>query len=314
MSGERHGRAMVSAARPAATAATPAATAARPDLDREAITRYVLGRRTPEGGYSFYRTPAWGVEEPNGPDTLAALESLRLLGVGVPDLAATAGYLRSLADSDGGYPSLTIGWAALRGLDVLGTGPARPPAAWLGGWAKKLLMDRAERSDWAGAVRDAARLSELVQLGAAQLSPADWAALGGLLEGARATDGGWARPGPDLETTAIAARLGMLAGFAPHDDRLLAGFLHSCSDPVLGLRLAPGAAAASVGGLWGGLVLAGVLGERVTYPEATARNLMLLQRPDGGLGARHRAISTLSDTWRGLDAARLLEDYQEELP
>lgn len=292
----------------------PAAATGRPDLDREAIAHYVLGRRTPEGGYSFYRTPAWGVEEPNAPDTLAAVESLRLLGVETPEPEATARYLRSLADNEGGYPSLTIGWAALRALDALSTGPSRSPSAWLEGWVKKLFMYRPEGGDWAGAVHDAARLSELVHLGGAQLSPTEQAALGDLLEASRAPDGGWARPGPDLETTALAVRAGVLAGFPLHHDRLVAGFLHSCSDPVLGLRFAPDAAATSAGGLWGGLALSAVLGEPLIYPEATAQNLVLLQRPDGGLGARHRAISTLTDTWRGLEAARLLENHQEEPP
>lgn len=45
-------------------------------LDKDGIFRYVLSRQTPKGGYSYYRTPAWGVEEPNAPDTLAALECL----------------------------------------------------------------------------------------------------------------------------------------------------------------------------------------------------------------------------------------------
>jgi len=40
----------------------------------------VIGRRTPEGGYCFYRTPEWGVEEPDARDTLAALKTLRLPG------------------------------------------------------------------------------------------------------------------------------------------------------------------------------------------------------------------------------------------
>lgn len=38
----------------------------------------------------------WGVEEPNAPDTLAALESLRLLGVEPPEPERTARFLRRL--------------------------------------------------------------------------------------------------------------------------------------------------------------------------------------------------------------------------
>jgi hypothetical protein len=78
-----------------------------------------------------------GVEEPNAPETLAAVESLRLLGVEIPEPEATVRYLRSLADDEGGYPSLTMGWGALRALDALGTSPARsPPSGWRDGRRK----------------------------------------------------------------------------------------------------------------------------------------------------------------------------------
>ncbi|HVM65123.1 MAG TPA: hypothetical protein VMU14_09705, partial [Acidimicrobiales bacterium] len=87
----------------------------------------MLGRRTVTGGYCFYRVAAWGVEEPNAPDTLAALESLRLLRTPPPGATATVQWLRDLQSADGGYPTRVIGWAALRGLDVLGA-TARAPA------------------------------------------------------------------------------------------------------------------------------------------------------------------------------------------
>jgi hypothetical protein len=51
---------------------------------------------TPHGGYCFYRTPEWGVEEPNAPDTLAALASLRIVGVDPPELETTVRRLRGL--------------------------------------------------------------------------------------------------------------------------------------------------------------------------------------------------------------------------
>ena len=65
-------------------------------IDREAAGRYVLSRRTAEGGYCFYRTPQWGVEEPNAPDTLAALGSLRLLGIAAPAPQATGRWVHAL--------------------------------------------------------------------------------------------------------------------------------------------------------------------------------------------------------------------------
>ncbi len=73
------------------------------------------------------------MEEPNAPDTLAALESLHLLGIGPPEPARTVRYLQSLQHGDGGYPSFTIGWAAISALRALSSRPERSPDRWLGG-------------------------------------------------------------------------------------------------------------------------------------------------------------------------------------
>ncbi len=42
-----------------------------------------------------------------------------------------------------------------------------------------------------------------------------------------------------------------------------------------------------------------------------AQSLSLLQRRDGGLGARHRGSATLRNTWLGLQAAQTLEHILE---
>ena len=288
-------------------------------FDRGAIERYVLGRRTPDGGYCFYRVPEWGVEEPNAPDTLAALETLRLLGIPAPEPETTVRFLRSLQGGDGGYPTLTIGWAALRALDVLAAEPARPPATWLRG-LQSMLLARGRAwggaRAWRGALRDALRLVEALALtspgpgidgrGRAQCAE--------LLAAARDPSGGWARPDADLETTGVAGRLVVACGLDPTALDGGAGLLSRCEDPVLGLRLAPGGRATSVGALWGGLVVAGAAGVRLRFPAAVWGSLVQLQRPDGGLGPRHRAISTLADTWRGMEAADLFDQMEEGAP
>lgn len=282
-------------------------------VDWAAAGEYVLDRRTAEGGYCFYRTPEWAVEEPNAPDTLAALESLRLLDTEMPAPAGTARWLRSLQDDGGGYPTLTIGWAALRALDVLAVTPARSPDAWVRGWFD-VLATRDRPRDWRAAIIDAWHLMELVSLRPGAHPEQDCDSMVALLDAARAADGGWARPGTDLETTAIAVRAAALADPRRQPDPQLAAYLSRCEDEQLGLRLAPDARATSVGALWGGLTLGDVLRRRPRYPDAAGRQLTLLQRADGGLGARHRAISTLQATWRGLEAARLLDRLQQEGP
>jgi hypothetical protein len=280
-------------------------------LDRRAIRRYVLGRRTPEGGYCFYRTPQWAVEEPNAPDTLAALESLKLLNVAIPEPRQTGDWLRGLQSKSGGYPTLTIGWAALRALEVLAVEPKFSPGQWLRGRLEAFCRCDGPR-DWRAAIIDAVHLCDLMRRRHNAIRGPERDSFAALLDEARASDGGWASPGADLETTAMGLRLAELLNPQWCPDPLLAIFLGRCEDELLGLRLAPGARSTSVGALWGGLALSYALHRRLHHLGAIERQLVLLQRPDGGLGARHRAISALQATWLGLEAADLLNRLREE--
>jgi hypothetical protein len=281
------------------------------DLDWAAVGRYVLGRRTAQGGYCFYRTPEWGVEEPNAVDTLAALQSLGLLGIDVPAVEQTGAWLRGLQDDDGGYPTLTIGWAALRALDVLTIEPKFSPDRWLGSRLETFARSDRPR-DWRAAIIDALRLCELMRLRHSAVRQWERDNLVELITAARAPHGGWAAPGADLETTAIAVQLIGLLDPHRRPDPPLGTFLDSCEDEQLGLRLAPGTRTTSVGALWGGLTLGHALGRRLRYLGAVGEQLGLLQRPDGGLSERHWAISTLRATWLGLQAAHLLNRQRQE--
>jgi Prenyltransferase and squalene oxidase repeat len=281
-------------------------------LDEASAARYVLSRLTPQGGYCFYRTPQWGVDEPNARDTLAALESLRLLGVAPPRPAATARWLRGLQAADGGYPTLTIGWSALRALSVLGSGPQHSPREWLDRCRRQLAHWQGPR-DWREAIREAHHVLELLRLEQQQLEADEHLALAKLLELA-GDDGGWARPGADLETTAIAVELLRLArprGSAGRAPLTAESFLRRCEDRVLGVRVAPDAGATSVGALWGATAIARGLHVSLRYPSAIGQGIVLLQGHSGGLGSRHRAIPTLHDTWLGLRAASQLARIQE---
>ena len=291
--------------------ADPGVPRRRADLDYGAVGRYVLGRRTPEGGYCFYRTPEWSVEEPNAPDTLAALESLKLLAIEAPEAGQTIEWLRGLQDGGDGYPSSRIGWAAVRALDVLGAEPDGSPDRWVWGWVRR-RTGRGQLDNWREAIYDAFHLLELVRLRHGALHEQERRGIAALLDAARARSGGWARPGADLQTTAVAVGLAGLAGLPGLDATTAGEFLRHCEDGALGLRIVPRARATSAGALWGGLALSRALGMPLTYPDAVGESLALLQRADGGLGARPRAISTLQDTWRGLEAARLIDDEPSE--
>jgi hypothetical protein len=275
-----------------------------PRLDREAAARYVLSRHNPGSGYSFYRTPEWGVEEPSAPDTLAALKSLQLLGVEIPERDATARWLMGLQDETGGYSTLTIGWATLLALAEIDARPAQSPAAWLVTRAESFVSDERIR-DWHGALRDALHLLEVSRVFDMRF---EWQSKR-LLEKARDPNGGWAAPGADLETTAIA----LLLANSDEEDRGIdldaEDFLRRCEHDTLGLRIAPLSGASSVGALWGGAWIAYHLKIRLQYLEPVAFNLTLAQRSDGGLGPRHAAISTLHDTLLGLETELLLDQW-----
>ncbi len=281
-------------------------------IDREAARRYVVGRRTVDGGYCFYRTPEWGVEEANALDTLAALESLRLLRAAVPAPAETARWLRRLQSADGGYATLTTGWGALRALDALGLGPDLSPTDWLRSWARVAFASSNDR-EWRGALLGALRLLELWQLAGLELDRNQRGALARLLAvAADGRAGRWARPGADLEATAVALRLIALGDLPSDIETASEEFLRSCEDEPLGLRLTTAAATTSVGALWGGVMIARTLGLPLRHPEAIGRSIGRLQGASGGLSARDRAIATLRDTWLGLHTACLLGQAQRE--
>jgi hypothetical protein len=278
-------------------------------IDRAAAARYVLSRHDPGSGYSFYRTPEWRVEEPNAPDTFAALRSLRLLGVEIPEPALTAEWLRSLQETDGSFPTITIGWATLCSLIELDSSPLYSPAAWLL-QCERALFRRADNRDWSGSLRDMLHLVELFEIVGLSLPTGHIEAL---LKAARDEHGGWAAPGADLETTAIALLLGLRRETSARGvSSDAASFVKRCEDPVVGLRLGPASAATSVGALWGGVVIKQFLGEALADPAVVRANLAAAQRRDGGLGARHLAISTLHDTWLGLEVDQLLAGREEQ--
>lgn len=279
-------------------------------LDHRAVLAYVTSRRTPDGGYSYYRTPEWGVEEPNSPDTLAALSVLELLGVEPPERRVTRDWLRGLQDDVGGYPSLAIGWGALRALALLGASPRMSPVTWLGRVAMPDIGSRRPRY-WRGTLVSLLRVLELSRLYNLDLRTRA-TRVSRVLADARDASGAWARPGPDLASSATAVAITRLCGLDLERPDLLADFVHQCEDDALGLRMTPSGRSTSVDAIWGGLEVLWQLGRPATYRAAIATNLALLQRPDGGIGGRHRALSTLEATWRAMRAEDLIVSAEED--
>ena len=265
------------------------------------------------GGYCFYRVPKWGVDEANAPDTLAALESLRLLGIAPPDADATVRWLQDLQQADGSYPTRVIGWAALHGLDVLGARPRHPVDPWLDRWAAA-VGNRSRPAAVAGAAR--------------RRSAAGGAA------SARRDRRGWRRGRrhhPAARTGARPERCVGAADCRPGDHRHRgepggcgrAGGSESAGRPEPPARLRGWGARVSDPPRRRRHVRRGVVGRFVAGPNVRhagpvplgsrrgARGVAARRR---GLGARDRAISTLQATWLGLRAARLFDEHREGEP
>ena len=162
---------------------------------------------------------------------------------------------------------------------------------------------------WADVLRNASRFVELLDLvGLTGVGSHDVA---GLLSDAWDHEGGWSLPGADLESTAAGLALSDRSG-TPVDADAITSLLRGSEHRALGLCIRPDTAATSIGALFGGLAIAERFGLSLSYPRAIGYSLAMLQRADGGLGARHRAISTLEATAQGLAAHRLLDHYWEE--
>lgn len=274
-------------------------------LNRAAAGRYVLSRHDPGAGYSFYRVPEWGVEEPHAPDTFFALRCLNLLNLEIPEPTETATWLRSLQAAGGGYPSVPIGWGAMRALGELGLRPKWSSSTWvLEEWARAFARDGRRRREWAGALRTARQLIEMRQFCGLELKADD---VDALLTESMDPRGGWAAPGADLESTAVALQIADAIDERERYDEAAAVLLSRCGDKLLGFLVAPMSGSTSTGALWGGLTIVDVLKLTLHHGGAIARNLRSAQRVDGGVGRRSDAISTLHDTLVAIEADLLLE-------
>ena len=193
-------------------------------INLEAAERYVLSRRTRDGGYCFYRTPEWGVEEPNAPDTLAALESLRLLSARPAGPDATASWLLGLQDEGGAYPTFTIGRGAIRALDVLGLAPSRSPRRWLHHWRATMFASETPPHDERAWLWSRLRLLELLRVARRNSTRRPRDRLVWCLRTARDERDVCVRRGGDLETVALALSVYELAGLGQPDGGAIVEF------------------------------------------------------------------------------------------
>ncbi len=266
------------------------------------MIRYIRGRQTPEGGFSFYRS--WGVEEPSPADTYYALAALSLLGGEPLDRDGCLRWLQSRQDAGGNFPGLIAAWQVLRALDTLGALPAGAVTSWLRPRSDILFEAAAPpiEQPTGELLAELARFVDLWLLTGHKLEPRQRTAVAANLERLRDPQGAFSTQQPNLVDTAVALRLTQMADLIP--DRRLLDFARACEDPLYGFRAGSHGRSMQLEILAAGLNVLAAFDAAPRYEDALRRTLAACQHANGGFSRQPGALPTLRDTWF---AARILE-------
>jgi len=181
-------------------------------IDVEACYQYVLGRQTGHGGFCFYRHAEWGVEEPNAPDTWAALEVAAKLNRQVPKPLKCVTWLGAQQDRFGRYWTLLIGYAALMALRRLHAEPERDPKPFILEWSERLQLAAGNPRCGQGWLSGAQRCMELRLVYDIAVTATVQRTISKALTSLRGSAGGYGSPGANLPDTALALTLSSIAG------------------------------------------------------------------------------------------------------
>jgi len=275
-------------------------------IDLAACRRYTLACQTSQGGFCFYAYPEWGVEEPNAPDTWAAVAILDLLNSPMPRAAQCRAWLAAEQDTSGGYPTLVIGHAVLRALRLLGAEPRRDPRPFLVEMARRLGLADPSRmafSEWLVAARDCI---ELWQSYAIAISERERVGIGAALARLRHADGGFGAPASNLPETAAAVTLTAAAGL-PVDPKALA-YVRRCEGGPYGFNTTPSAVSSGLAVHLAGLEVLRHFGEHPREPTLSRRYVARCQTLLGGFGRVPGAIARLDDSLRALQVLSKLAE------
>lgn len=275
-----------------------------PRINLQACREYALSRQTSEGGFCFYAYREWGVEEPNTPDTYAAIATLRLLAQAIPEEDACRAWLQRQQDPSGGYPMLGIGYAALMALHLLGAQPLHDPRPYLLNMARLLRLTGHVDVDLAGRVRDALRCIKLWQAYQLIITPELRARLAAALDHLQGDDGGYGMPGASLPETARAVAL-CTALVLPVGQSVL-DYVQRCEGPPYGFHITPTSISSSLESHHGGMRVLHHFGVSPRQPELVRGYVASCQTSVGGFGRASGAIARLDDTLRALEILSML--------
>jgi hypothetical protein len=273
-------------------------------IDVEACYRYTRSRQTRQGGFCFYMYRAWGVEEPNTPDTYAAVAILRLLDRAVPEVERCQAWLQAQQDATGGYPTLVIGSAALKALQLLGAQPLRDPRRFLQDQARILHLTDPAHLQFPGQLCSALRCLRLWQdYGLPATEPIRQALAVGLGR-LRGDNGGYGAPGANLLDTAVVVALATTLDLPV--DRAGLAYARQCERPPYGFHVTPLTTSSSLESQHAGLQ---VLQHFHALPREPARMREFVascQTASGGFGRAPGAVPRLDDTLHALQILVML--------
>jgi hypothetical protein len=273
-------------------------------IDWEAYYRYTLGRQTSQGGFCFYACPEWGVEEPNALNTCAAVAIFGLLELPVPGAERCKTWLRALQDRSGGYPTFVMGYAALRGLQLVGAAPHRDPRRFLREMAKVLRLADTSAGRGAGWLAAARRCLELCNAYGIAITDRMRDAIGAALQRLRGPDGGYGVPGSSIPESATALALATAAGLpAPRD---VLAYARRCEGAPYGFNITPFAVSSGLESHQAGLWAFRHFGVRPHNSALIRRYVATCQTSRGGFGRVPGAIPGLDDSLRALQILSML--------
>jgi hypothetical protein len=273
-------------------------------IDVEACHAYALGRQTGRGGFCYYAYVPWGVDEPNPPDTHAALGILRLLHRPVPRAGDCLDWLLTLQDASGGYASLLIAWSAVKALRLLSAAPSRDPRRYLANAAARLLAVPRAGQARIGWLANLWRCFDLwAEFGLVPDAPLH-RALADALAMLRGEEGGYGAPGANLPETSMAVALAAAAHLP--DDRSAAEYARRCERPPYGFNITPQAVSSSLECQLAGLRVLRAYGSAPAGSNLIRDYVRACQTDTGGFGRVPRAIPSLQDSHRALECLALL--------
>lgn len=279
-------------------------------IDVESCRKYILGRQTPQGGFSFYRYGPWGVEEPNTQDTRAALNGLHWLGEPVPHRDAVISWLLEQQASDGGYSSHMIADGALSALQCLQTEPLHDPTRYLMAWAGQLhIADNVamDASMWLDSARRCARLLIAYGVSVAGLRET----VQSILPSQNDESGGYVSGAPNVISTWNALALASTLDLECASGKALE-FTRQCENPQWGFTLTPASSASELSVHFAGMHTLKQFGLLPRYPQALEAFVVMCQAGTGGFGRVPAAVPGLRETACALNILLLLAEGRED--